>query len=101
MEWRPHPHRPNYQVSSTGLVRKGVRQLKIRKNKGGYYMANVPDTRYIHQLVAETFLEKPDGTTEINHIDHDKSNNTTANLEWVTHTENVKKWHEHRLRQTE
>ena len=91
MEWRPHPHRPNYHVSNTGLVRKGERILRIRRNKGGYMMANVPETRYIHQLVAETFLgEKPEGM-EVNHIDHDKANNTTINLEWVTHAENIRK----------
>jgi len=95
MEWKPHPHRPNYQVSSQGLVRKGVRMIKMRKNKGGYMMANVPDTKYIHQLVAETYLdERPDGTTEINHIDHNKENNSVSNLEWVTHPENMRKYQE-------
>ena len=28
---------------------------------------------------------------EINHVDHDKSNNSLTNLELVTHSENLKK----------
>ena len=46
--------------------------------------------RYVHRMVAETFLENPDGLTDVNHIDHDKTNNSLSNLEWVSHTENMK-----------
>lgn len=42
-----------------------------------------------HRLVANTFIERPDGTTEVNHIDGNPSNNHYKNLEWVTHHENM------------
>lgn len=43
----------------------------------------------VHRLVADAFLEKPDGEVEIDHIDGDKSNNIVDNLRWVTHYENI------------
>ena len=42
----------------------------------------------IHRLVAEAFLPKPLGATEVDHIDGNKSNNRVENLRWVSHKEN-------------
>lgn len=42
----------------------------------------------VHRLIAETFLENLENKTQVDHIDHDKSNNDVSNLRWVTHTEN-------------
>ena len=39
---------------------------------------------YIHRLVAEAFVDKPDGCTCVNHIDENKQNNKASNLEWCT-----------------
>lgn len=41
----------------------------------------------VHRLVANAFHGKMQGL-EVNHIDGDKSNNSVANLEWVTSSEN-------------
>ena len=50
---------------------------------------------YIHTAVAEAFVEKPDtpieGRTVVNHIDGNKLNNCSSNLEWVSQHENVQK----------
>lgn len=43
----------------------------------------------IHRLVAEAFIPKPLGATEVDHIDGDKLNNRVENLRWVTHKENT------------
>lgn len=42
----------------------------------------------VHRLVAMTFLKNPNGFSEINHKDEDKTNNSVANLEWCTHKYN-------------
>jgi hypothetical protein len=45
--------------------------------------------KYVHQLVALTFLEKIEGKDFVNHKDGNKKNNHYSNLEWCTNSENV------------
>ena len=62
----------------------GYKQIKLRLNGSRY-------NRYIHRLIWETFNGSiPDGY-EINHINHDKSDNRLVNLELVTHSDNLHK----------
>ena len=42
-----------------------------------------------HKLVAEAFLDNPDGHTEVDHKDRNKRNNSVENLRWLTHKENM------------
>jgi hypothetical protein len=44
----------------------------------------------IHRLVAELFVENPNNSDEVNHKDGNKLNSHFTNLEWCTHTENMK-----------
>jgi hypothetical protein len=44
---------------------------------------------YIHRLVAKAWVPNPDDKPQVNHIDHDKTNNHYSNLEWVSNSENV------------
>ena len=39
-------------------------------------------THAVHRLVAEAFLEKPDGCNVVNHKDRNTNNNCVDNLEW-------------------
>lgn len=58
--------------------------------RGGYLTIGIlGKTKYVHQLVAETFLGKRPQGMEINHIDCDVRNNKVENLEYVTHRKNV------------
>lgn len=99
-----------YQVSNFGRVRsldrlvrrkdahgryamfkyKG-RIIKTVKTSQGYMVAPLgrhnPCVR-VHQLVAKTFIPKVPGKDMINHIDGDRTNNRTDNLEWCTNQEN-------------
>ena len=62
----------------------GYYQIKLRRNKKRYAI-------YVHRVVWNTFIGPIPEGYEINHIDHDKSNNALSNLELVTHSDNLKK----------
>lgn len=44
---------------------------------------------YVHVVIADHFLTKPNYKVEVNHIDMNKENNHYTNLEWVTHSQNL------------
>lgn len=77
----------------SGKTLLNERPMKLYKNHNGYYRvclwgSGKHNMRFIHRLVAEAFLPKVDGKTQVNHIDGNKGNNSVANLEWVTSKEN-------------
>jgi hypothetical protein len=47
-------------------------------------------TLYVHRLVAQAFIPRPPHCNEVNHLDGDKRNNSLENLEWTTHSANLK-----------
>lgn len=90
-----------YQVSNLGRVRSmdrvggkckrkmAGRILKPTKLHAGYLAVNLcsDNTKKfvcVHRLVAGAFIDNPHGFPYVNHIDGNKENNDTRNLEWVT-----------------
>lgn len=85
-----------YRVSNTGKVfsiRRGI-LLKGKIDRYGYLCVVLwngkNNYRTIHRIVAETFLDKPNGCNVVNHLDCDKQNNNVDNLEWTTVKGNTK-----------
>ncbi|GBU28644.1 hypothetical protein R84B8_02204 [Treponema sp. R8-4-B8] len=58
---------------------------KICTNKNGEDGFFIP--LYVYRLVAETWITKPKGCTEVHHIINNGYNNTAYNLMWVTHSQ--------------
>lgn len=85
-----------YKVSSFGRVIGAYGKLvKPVPTPKGYvrvkiWYGSTYRTRMVHRIVAEAFIPKPDGKTQINHIDGDKTNNRIDNLEWCTQSENMR-----------
>lgn len=96
--WKKIKYYPNYEVSDLGNVRRILKSgktktLKSVDNGNGYMRLNLYKNgkqakHYIHRLVANAFLSNKNQLPEVHHIDHDKTNNTLKNLEWVSSEEN-------------
>lgn len=82
-----------YEVSDCGRVRqKHGRLLKAWKSDAGYFVVRLNSPRRmekVHRLVAKAFVPNPLKKTTVNHIDCDRSNNVSTNLEWCTQAENL------------
>lgn len=113
-EWLPVAgYEDRYEVSSKGRCRRmayvsfagtsmPIRVLTPYPNEDGYLRYSLfkdisadRKTRhrfnaFLHRLVATAFISNPDDLPEINHKDGNILNNEIYNLEWVTHTENVR-----------
>lgn len=109
--WKPVVgYESSYLVSNTGEVRSRnrlvrdinhinrrllERSLKPRVDRSGYVTVRLnkedkSKTCFVHRLVAEAFIPNPANLPEVNHKSGVKTDNTPANLEWVSHSENVK-----------
>ena len=96
--WKVIEDFPNYEVSNKGQVRNKITGLILKPTLDkttGYLKVNLQknnkgNTRTMHRLVAEAFLNKPDNCNDVNHIDGKKLNNKSINLEWCTRSHNMK-----------
>lgn len=87
----------NYKINECGDIvslfpKSKSKQLKQFPDKDGYLKIRLwGDGKYtnfsVHRLVAKTFIDNPDNKPTVNHIDGDKTNNCTYNLEWATYKE--------------
>jgi hypothetical protein len=85
------------EVSNTGRVFKDGIEVRQNENHDGYLVVYVGNNRSIgvHRLVALTFIhnDQPDIKNDVNHKDFDRKNNNFLNLEWLSHSDNVKYSH--------
>lgn len=70
-------------VLKPSTCKKGYLKVYLSKNSKKY-------TIRVHQLIAKTFLENPEGKKTVNHKDLNKQNNSIDNLEWATNLENMR-----------
>lgn len=89
-----------YEVSDLGRIR--------HKETGRLLSTNTPERIYgycrvtlkngdgyvvktVHRIVAETFIDNPDGKTEVHHKNGIKHDNRAVNLEWLNRKEHAQK----------
>lgn len=84
-----------YKISNLGKVIriKTNRILKYRNSRGYVAVSLSKDGKVkdfkVHRLVAMAFVSNPNNKPDVNHIDGNKHNNMSINLEWTTHSENI------------
>lgn len=94
--------RYNIYVSNMGNFKtKSKEEIKLMVQKGGYLMVPLCNnqrgvTKYVpaHRIVMETWCPKQNMWKDkltVDHLDHNKRNNKTKNLEWVSKEENQKR----------
>ena len=95
-QWRSIDRYPSYEVSTEGRVRRigATCARKPVRLKNGYmsimfYRNKKYCLEYVHRLVAEAFLPREEGKTQVNHKDLDRGNNKVENLEWCDAMYNV------------
>ena len=97
--WKTIQAEPEYEVSNTGDVRnrKTNHVKSIRLDRYGYKRVTLypsGKTYSIHRLVALAFIDNPNKLKTVNHINGNKFDNSVANLEWLSFSDNSK--HAHR-----
>lgn len=94
-----------YQVSNLGRVwsvprtdatnhKQGGKIMKLKRETAGYLKVNLSKNgkarlMFVHRLVATAFVQKDEGCDIVNHIDNDRANNNSKNLEWTTYKGNM------------
>lgn len=86
----------NYEVSNTGNIRNTQTNKLLKQSiRAQYYGVslcnnNKKKTYNIHTLVVATmFIDNPNNSKVVNHIDGNKFNNNIKNLEWCSYKENT------------
>lgn len=93
--WRPSPIRGDlFEVSNLGRVRRrdNGKVKKQHVDTAGYLRTNVnlrTGPVHVHRLVAEAFLERPEGTYLVRHLNDEKFDNRAENLAWGTTKDNA------------
>lgn len=95
-EWKGIIEYPKYEVSTLGRVRNAKKEyIRIPDiNSKGYARLRLVVEgkiirKFVHRLVAETFLENPENKEMVDHINGDHKDNRLCNLRWSTRSENM------------
>lgn len=103
--WRKVEGHPNYSISNYGRViddRTGRELCQNKNKKPGWYRVYIDGRKeYVHRLVAQTFLDKPDDCDDVIHLDGNPDNNCVGNLEWGRRSRSIARAKEKERRRKE
>lgn len=88
----------DYEVSNLGRIRnpKTGRILKTQINHKGYEVISIHGkSKYVHKIVASTFIKNRsrinNSSIDIIHKNGDRLKNYSDNLDYTTHSENIRR----------
>ena len=87
-----------YQIGNNGtVIGSSGKILSQRTDADGYMRVTIGSKQNriverVHRLVAMAHVYNPNPLelNEINHLDYDRKNNNYKNLQWCTHSDNIK-----------
>lgn len=97
--------RDDYYVCDDGHIYRKISPTVYKRLKAGYYRnkkymylqvrglfgTDRQHTVRVARAVALAFVPNPDGLTDVDHINNDKTDNSAKNLQWLSHRDNIKK----------
>ena len=87
-------HEDGYEILNVfpfTIRKKSNHYIVKESNSNGYIQVRLNGISYKkHRLIAEQFInnDDPENKTEIDHINHDRSDYHIENLRWISHSEN-------------
>lgn len=90
-------HIPGYNISTYGRVHSNhTDRLMTQQTEANGRISvklstknGVKKTFLVHRLVAIAFIPNPDGLPQVDHVDHDPTNNHEKNLRWASAQDNM------------
>lgn len=102
--WKTISEFPNYQINKLGEVMNTktnfiLKETQFKNGYCGYGLSNDDGSkqRMTHRLVALTFITNPENLPTVNHKDLDKTNNKLSNLEWASHSDQIKHYNKNKV----
>lgn len=91
--WKYNADYQIYVSTMGNFKREDKKPLPIKINEGGYCLVETAcGYKLAHRLVMLTWKPIPDAENlTVDHLNHNKRENTIYNLEWVTKEENLKR----------
>ena len=92
----------NYWISNKGRFKNNRGKIIDTNNHNQYITisfrnGNNKINHQLHRIIAQIFVSNTENKPFVNHIDGNKDNNFSNNLEWVTKSENTKHAHDNGL----
>lgn len=89
--WTKHgPYTTERELRQNAGRWGGYAVVRVHKYEGALHRKH--KYKYVHRLVAETYIRKLNENLIVNHKDLNKLNNNVENLEWVTSKQNIIHW---------
>jgi hypothetical protein len=80
------------EINDVRRIKHSTGRITIGSIHGDYRVASVNGKNYrIHRLICMAFHPNPNNLPVVDHIDSDTFNNTSSNLQWITHKGNNEK----------